>query len=1122
MRGEHRFVRFAWMMCAVCALVLAIPGLPLASVAATAHWQQEDDPAAINLHATGNKAYESQDYELAIDQWNQLLEQYPDYSLRHDVKYYLGQAWFNRKDYAQAATEFRELRDSIQDIAGFRNGPALLVFLGYSRYSQARATDDKAAAATLLKEAIASYATFFEHFAGDDIADQAWFFQGEALAALHQIEETPELLERASASYRKVAEDFPESELVPKALSELGGCLDQAGKFDEAIAHYSAFIERFPNDALVPAVSLRAAEAVRKRATEQQAAGQSDAANRSFEDAIARYRAVLEMENLEQRDLALFHLAWCELQLGKFKEAADAYARLVEDFPESKYIGTAALAAGKYYFSANDMKSAAEWLERVASRPEDPGRAEAIHWLCRIHIQAGDHEKALELAMSASANGGGGEFRPNLLMDAADALHELPGRRAESIPIYQSVAQDFADSPLAAEALYYAAYASRAIGKNEDAIRLAGEFQTRYPESRLMPAALQVLGEAALMSDQAELAESTFRELLEKFPDDKGAPNWQTRLGWALHNGEKFQDAIRHLNAALDGLTEPADRSEAFYVIGSSQLRLDNDAEAAEALEQALSANPARPDANNIRLLAARAHHELGEGEKAAALAREVLENSPDAEIASSARYLLAEFEYGAENWDAAIDSYTKVIDNAANNAASNGDSSDAVAEALYGRGWARFKNGDAEGAIADFDRLLSEFGDRPDSHLALIGRAVARRQAGRHEEAIADLDAFLENEVSEANHWQALYERGMARVGLEQWDQAIRDFEALASNLDLKNPLAANVLYELAWAWKKKGDAAKTSEVFTRLATELPDSRFAAEAHFHIGEALYDNDEFDKAAERYRQCLESDPEPNVGERAAYKIAWCHFEQEDWEEAHRLFQEQVERYPDGALHAIGLSMVAESLFQNENHQEAITAYKVAIPAIRDAAVSDESVRILAPLHAAQSANRTGDHEAARTFAQSVVDDFPDSPYRYAALYELGAALKGLGQADKAIETWLPVAENSLDRTGARARAMIAEQYFQNRDYERAIKEFKLVVYGYPSDDPAAGIDPWRAFSAYEIARCHYVQINDAEAERRTELIRGAREWFQYLLDHFPNDTLAGDTKKQLELLDELQ
>ena len=215
-------------------LVIALISMGLTIAGNSPTLAQTDDPAAINLHTIGNNAYEQKDYPLAIDQWNKLLNEYPDYSARRQIKYLIGQAWFNQKNYEQSLIEFRELRDSIPVISSYANGPALLVFLGFSQFSVAKATEDPEKATELLQASIDNYTLFQEHFATDTLADQALFFQGESLNQLNQINLDPKLLDRAASSYQAVMTSHPQSPLVPKALAEFASCLEQSGKYEEA------------------------------------------------------------------------------------------------------------------------------------------------------------------------------------------------------------------------------------------------------------------------------------------------------------------------------------------------------------------------------------------------------------------------------------------------------------------------------------------------------------------------------------------------------------------------------------------------------------------------------------------------------------------------------------------------------------------------------------------------------------------------------------------------------------------------------------------------------------------------------------------------------------------------
>ncbi len=1093
----------------------AITWIPLTgrAVRAQDNPAKQDDPAAANLHTIGNSAYESKDYPVAIEQWSRLLREYPDYSARLDIKYMIGQAWFKQANYAESAKTFRELRESIPVMSQFRNGPALLVFSGFSEYSLAKAAEDPKKAIPLLDEAIARYEDFIQLFADDDLVDQARYFHGLAVLRKNDLEPASSLLDAATRSFTAVIEKSPESPLVPKAIHELGRCHELAGRYDEALKLYTEFPVRFSKHELAPAVALLAAQARFRLGQSRQNSGDNDAARQYFSDAIKGFDELSRLEGFPDQDQALFCKAECLQGISDIKSAAESLAELVTRFPQSRFAGEAMLNAGKFFFAADDLERAAEWLERTSTEFAD-GRDEATHWLARIHLQKKEFEKGLALASKATENGGGGKFRASLLLDTGDALHEIPGRRKESIAAYRSVAEQFPDDPVAARARYYAACACLLEEDFDGAESDAAAFRDSYPDHELLPVTLEVLAEAALKTGKFPVAESTFKDLQARFPEHEGVSRWKSRLAWALSLQNKGTDAIGLMEANLAKLTDPVERAESHYIIGSTWFTAKEFGKAADSFDSALRENPDRTDANLIRLLIARSRHETGDYDKAIAAASAVLEHQPSGAHAAEANYRLGEAAYEKGDLPAAVKYYSATIDSP--------DGKSFAANALYGRAWAWQGQKDYKKAIADFSSVISNHAESDVAPQALSGRAVALRIDNRADEALADIEKYLATNPKGDDLWQAKYERGLCHAFLEKWPEAIADLEPLVAEMPPESKVADNLLYELAWASRKNNDPEKAVATFRLLGEKYPESIFAAESRFHVGESCYDAGNFDEAARFYESCLALNPDANIGERAAFKLAWCAFERDQWDNAHNLFRQQVEKYPDGPLKAVGLSMVAESLFHGKKYTEAVTAYKVAVPAITDAGVSDESVRILAPLHAAQSANKSGDFATAQQFAEQLLRDYPDSGYRYAAGFELGTALEGLGKLDEAIAAWQPVAEKSIDKLGARARAMIGEVYFKKQDYKEAINQFKLVVYGYATTDEKEEIDPWRAFSAYEAARCYYVRIKDANAGERTQLIADARHWFQYLIDNYQSDKLVADARKQLEALDKLK
>ena len=76
-------------------------------------------------------------------------------------------------------------------------------------------------------------------------------------------------------------------------------------------------------------------------------------------------------------------------------------------------------------------------------------------------------------------------FAVALRLDQADALYELEGRRAESIPLYAALAKGQPKHELAPQALYMAAFASLAQADYRAAQSYCDEFLKAYPDQPL-------------------------------------------------------------------------------------------------------------------------------------------------------------------------------------------------------------------------------------------------------------------------------------------------------------------------------------------------------------------------------------------------------------------------------------------------------------------------------------------------------------------------------------------------------------------------------------------------------------------------------------------------------------
>jgi tetratricopeptide (TPR) repeat protein len=105
------------------------------------------------------------------------------------------------------------------------------------------------------------------------------------------------------------------------------------------------------------------------------------------------------------------------------------------------------------------------------------------------------------------------------------------------------------------------------------------------------------------------------------------------------------------------------------------------------------------------------------------------------------------------------------------------------IAYAYNNRGFAKYKLGDFEGAIVDFDKSIDLKNDY--FYWPPYNRANAKRALGRYKEAIEDFDLSLSYKP---NHPEALNDRGETWEKMGERDKAIADYErALFFNADYK-----------------------------------------------------------------------------------------------------------------------------------------------------------------------------------------------------------------------------------------------------------------------------------------------------------------------------------------------
>lgn len=1059
--------------------VAASAGLTLAAAAPVAAVAQEAKPAesspdALALYADAASFQNNGAFDLAVDEWAKFVEKFPQDPLAPKARHYLGVCQLQLKQYDKAAATFAGVA---KDFPKFDLLEDATYNLALSQYLQASAANPGP-----YESAAAAFASHRAKFPKSKHADQAWFYEAES--RYHQGKK-PE----AVAAYQEVVKGFPESTVRADAAYALGVTLEELSQFAPAGEAYDAFLKSYPEHLLATEVRMRKAETVLQ-------AGQ-------FADAEKQFADVLKVEGFAQADHAAQRRAFCLVKQEKYPEAAAAYAEAAAKYPQSAAVHDAELSAGRWYYRAEKWSDASTWLQKAMSGggPEAP---EAAHWLARIALRSGKPADALAAVDAALPKADKSTFLVPLQMDRADALYELPEKKAESIEAYRKVVAEHATHELAAQALYNVAFGQLELKQFDAARRDAQAFLEKFKAHKLTADAQYVAAESLLLSGKTDEAQAAYKTLVEQAGEHRDAGLWRVRWALAQYLGKNYDGVLATL-AKTDGL-QPADLlAEARYLVGAAHFYRDQFAEAAAALGQSLAAAPQWRQADEALLLLSRSQARQKQVDAAKASVAKLLEEFPNSKLLDQAQYRLGEYAYGAEDYAGAIAAYDVVLEKF--------PGSTFAPYAAYGKGWSLVKSKQYPPAAAAFTVLLDKWPEHPLAADARYGRGLARRQAGDAKAAIADLDAFLSANPPLDAKSNARYERGLAQVAAQDFAGAAATFVELLKEHE-KYPDADKVRYELAWAYKSQEKNEEAAAQFRLLAAQYPDSNLAGESHFHVGESLYDQKKFDDAVKEYAAARQKSPPGELVEKAIYKLGWSYFQLKQFQPALDQFANQLESYPQGPLSADSKFMKAECLYRLGKYMDALPAFKEATTAES----LNDTLRTLGLLHGGQAAGQLKQWKDSVALLDQLLEKFPQTTYAAEARYERGWAKQNLGDADAALADFESAA-GARDHVGARARFMMGEIRFERKQYDEAVKDFQRVMFGFGGDKATAETKTWQAKSGFEAARCWEVQIESAaDPAKRAAALANAKKFYTYVVEKHAPDPLAADAKKRLDAL----
>ena len=166
--------------------------------------------------------------------------------------------------------------------------------------------------------------------------------------------------------------------------------------------------------------------------------------------------------------------------------------------------------------------------------------------------------------------------------------------------------------------------------------------------------------------------------------------------------------------------------------------------------------------------------------------------------------------------------------------------------EALFQSGMSRYNGGDYEGSLEFLSELIKVFGREPELRermdLAMFAKACALYNLERHEDAVKAFEQLLKEFPKTKYADEAVYRIALCDQQLDDLSAAIAAFQRLLRDYP-SSPFAEDSAFQIGFCHLSLEDNAAAAAAFADFQERFPNSRLAPQAAAYRARALFDDD---------------------------------------------------------------------------------------------------------------------------------------------------------------------------------------------------------------------------------------------------------------------------------------
>jgi TolA-binding protein len=570
---------------------------------------------------------------------------------------------------------------------------------------------------------------------------------------------------------------------------------------------------------------------------------------------------------------------------------------------------------------------------------------------------------------------------------------------------------NYPDSPKAAEANLIIGKCYFYQNKFLDALKKFEEI-LKEPGSRdIQDAALYWIAEVHFRGNNFSRAAQYYKKIIDEFPGSSYAADAYYSLAWCLFQEKSFSEALSYFKIVEEKFPKETLAQDASFKIVECLYNLKDYA----AIEERVK--------SYLKIYA------------------------KDTSKAPYLHFYAAEAQYYMNNFEAAIDEYSKVITNTAD------DKMKALSR--LGMAWSYLKLKQYQQAQDSFDEVGVANLEKTSKDIFLLGKAALMSETKRLSEANQLYSELIDTNPQPLVLIQAYLGKAETLYNMAQYRQAIDLYKEALAKLpeSAQQEIIDKLHYGLAWAYLKEGEFKSAIEEFQKIAKQTEDKTIKVAALCQVGDAYQDSGDYTKAIQTYDGILKNYPDSFYSDYVQYQLGLTLLKSSNYDGAILSFQSLKANYPDSKLLDDATYALALSYFQRENYNAACDILK--------------------------------------KFQQ----EFKDSNLKPQSRYLLGTSLYNLGKFSEAVEVFKDITKNYSQDTELvqKAEYEIADCFYQMGNEKEAMERFKLLRLRYPDSSLAPEVIWWLGE--------YYYRHNDLVLARR---------YFSSLIQDFPKTSLISD------------